>query len=150
MGEEVGYTGGCLCQGIQYKYTGKFEKMFNCHCGICRKATGAAFYTLVIAERSKFSITEAATMGTYQSSERIKRHFCTRCGCSFYDDPARFPDIVFLSASTLDKDPGCLSRLRYSPTTRLPGTSFMMTRWSLERGLMPNLERTLRQTNRNP
>ena len=106
MSEEVGFTGGCLCRGIQYKYIGKFEQMVNCHCGMCRKATGASFYTAMFAERSKFVITEAGTMGTYASSETIKRNFCTKCGSTFYDDTAMMPAIVFLSASTLDEDPG--------------------------------------------
>jgi hypothetical protein len=35
--------GSCLCGGIGYEITGELESPLNCHCSMCRKATGAAF-----------------------------------------------------------------------------------------------------------
>ncbi|KAF8060826.1 Mss4-like protein [Lyophyllum atratum] len=35
--------GSCLCCAIQFTATGEPLTFFVCHCGHCRKATGAAF-----------------------------------------------------------------------------------------------------------
>lgn len=35
--------GSCLCGGIGYEVHGKLWLPLNCHCSMCRKATGAAF-----------------------------------------------------------------------------------------------------------
>ena len=105
MCADVTYSGGCLCGGFKYIYTGEIFQPLNCHCNKCQKATGAALYTLVFIPRSRVTITEAATDTFYASSEGIQRHFCNRCGTSLYDEVTILPDMIFISASTLDEYP---------------------------------------------
>ena len=37
--------GSCLCGGIRYEIDAELKAVSNCHCGQCRKASGAAFGT---------------------------------------------------------------------------------------------------------
>ena len=105
MCAEVTYTGGCLCGGFKYTYTGKMFPLVNCHCGICKKATGAALYTVFVVPRSCVTITEATTDAFYESSEGCRRHFCNRCGTSLYDEINVIPDMLTMSVSTLAEYP---------------------------------------------
>jgi len=38
--------GSCLCNAVQFKVTGDFKRIVNCHCNLCRKMNGAAFFNL--------------------------------------------------------------------------------------------------------
>ena len=100
------FTGQCLCGGFRYEYQGDIKILVNCHCGMCRKATGASFYTLARVLKSRLTILEQSTDTKYQSSANVTRHFCSRCGCSLYDEGAAIPESLMMSAATLDQDPG--------------------------------------------
>ena len=41
------WTGGCLCGAVRYRATVDPIRVVNCHCGMCRRASGAAFLTHV-------------------------------------------------------------------------------------------------------
>ena len=41
------WTGGCLCGAVRYRATVGPIRAVNCHCGMCRRASGAAFLTHV-------------------------------------------------------------------------------------------------------
>lgn len=38
-------TGSCLCRAVKYEVIGEPVTIRVCHCGNCKKATGAAFMT---------------------------------------------------------------------------------------------------------
>ena len=42
---ETTLQGSCLCGAVQYEVTGEPERMYHCHCGRCRKASGAGHAT---------------------------------------------------------------------------------------------------------
>ena len=37
--------GSCLCRGVRFEITGPLIAPSNCHCSICRKQHGAAFWS---------------------------------------------------------------------------------------------------------
>lgn len=41
------WTGGCLCGAVRYRTTAEPIRAVNCHCGMCRRMSGAAFLTHV-------------------------------------------------------------------------------------------------------
>src|SRR5438094_273119 len=47
-------TGGCLCGAVRYEIEGKLRHITHCHCGMCRKAHGAAFATYASLARRRF------------------------------------------------------------------------------------------------
>ena len=105
MCADVTYKGRCLCGGFKYTYTGERFQLTNCHCGLCRKATGAALYTAFIISRTCVTIAEATTDTFFVSSEGVKRHFCNKCGTSLYDEVTALPDTLVVSVSTLEEYP---------------------------------------------
>ena len=41
------WTGGCLCGAVRFRATAEPTRAVSCHCGICRRHSGAAFLTFV-------------------------------------------------------------------------------------------------------
>ena len=98
--------GSCLCSGVRYEIDGPVADMTNCHCGMCRKAAGAAFVTSVTAQGADFRWTQGEELvETYKSSAELDRAFCRVCGSSLVVIEPKTAE-VFVSAGTLDDDPG--------------------------------------------
>ena len=108
--------GSCLCSGVHYEIDGPVKDMTHCHCGMCRKASGAAFATSVTAQGTDFRWTQGAELvETYKSSNELDRLFCRVCGSSLVVVEPKTGEF-FVAAGTLDEDPGIQM---YS---HLPGT----------------------------
>ncbi|MCZ6464445.1 MAG: GFA family protein [Proteobacteria bacterium] len=99
--------GSCLCGGIRYVIDGELGPIIHCHCGQCRKASGASFATNapVDADRFRF-VSGEELLGQFESSPGQFRCFCTRCGSPLIKRMAAKPDVVRLRLGTLDSDPG--------------------------------------------
>ncbi|HTY57111.1 MAG TPA: GFA family protein [Candidatus Binataceae bacterium] len=103
--------GSCLCAGVRYQIDGdtaaKLGPALNCHCSMCRKATGAAFRSRVSLPRRNFRWLAGEDLLTgYVSSPGTTRTFCKVCGStmvSLFDDD---PETLGLAMGTLDDDPG--------------------------------------------
>lgn len=99
--------GSCLCGGVRYEITGKLRSAVHCHCGQCRKASGASFTTnaTVAAEDFRFVAGEEL-VGEHESSPGRFRCFCTRCGSPLVKRDRETPGQLRLRLGTLDTDPG--------------------------------------------
>ncbi|HET6146484.1 MAG TPA: GFA family protein [Polyangia bacterium] len=103
----MGLHGSCLCGGIRYEIDGPLGRVVNCHCTMCRKATGAAFRTRAAVASADFHWRAGADLlARYRSSPGEERTFCRVCGATlvtlFRDRPAE----LGLALGTLDDDPG--------------------------------------------
>jgi hypothetical protein len=49
MADEV-LHGSCLCGAVRYRVRGPFMRFAHCHCSRCRKATGSAHSSNLVAE----------------------------------------------------------------------------------------------------
>jgi hypothetical protein len=97
--------GSCLCSAVHYEIDDSVEDMTNCHCGMCRKAHGAAYATFVTARADDFRYTRGEDLvETYASSSVLDRTFCRVCGSSLAVVEAKTGEI-FVAAGTLDDDP---------------------------------------------
>jgi hypothetical protein len=100
-------TGRCLCGGIRYAISGRIGPIILCHCGMCRKAQGAAFAANSAVRRSYFRLLAGAELVTsYESSPQKWRCFCRVCGSPIYSHRASVPDVVRIRLGLLDGDPG--------------------------------------------
>lgn len=94
-----GASGGCLCGAVRWQTAGPPTAVHHCHCGMCRRWTGAAFATLVWFPRSAVSWTGEPL--SFRSSPIAVRTHCAACGTALslaYD--AR--DDIALAAGSLD------------------------------------------------
>lgn len=100
-------VGSCLCGAVRYEIAGRLGPAVHCHCGQCRKASGASFATnaSVPVESFKF-VSGGERVGEFESSPGQFRCFCTRCGSPLIKRIAAKPGEVRLRLGTLDTDPG--------------------------------------------
>jgi hypothetical protein len=99
--------GSCLCGGVKYEIKGTIGRVVNCHCSMCRKATGAAFRTRAAVPKEAFSwLTGEELVSGYDSSPNETRTFCRVCGATLPTFFRDHPEQIGLSLGTLDGDPG--------------------------------------------
>jgi hypothetical protein len=103
----MGLHGSCLCGGVRYEIVGPLGKVVNCHCSMCRKATGAAFRTRAAVATADFHWRAGADLvARYPSSPGEERTFCRVCGATLVTLFGDRPDELGLALGTLDDDPG--------------------------------------------
>ena len=73
--------GRCLCGAVEFKFSTDALLAYQCHCSLCRKATGSAFTTTLIALESGFvwSCGEDK-VSSYSRESGYKIQFCSCCG----------------------------------------------------------------------
>ena len=99
-------SGSCLCGGVRYEIEGKIGPALNCHCSMCRKATGAAFRSRVAVPRKNFRWLQGQDLLTsYASSPGTIRTFCKVCGSTLVSLFADKSETLGLAMGTLDDDP---------------------------------------------
>ena len=93
-------TGSCLCGCVRFEVNGPLRGPDACHCVQCRKHSGH-FFASTNVPRSALAITGQENVSWYQSSEKVSRGFCARCGSSlFWDAPAM--DWIAVAMGTFD------------------------------------------------
>lgn len=94
------FAGGCLCGQVRYVARGEPLNVRACHCRLCQRASGAAFFA-----RAMFSLDAVAREGEtldYRSSPRLARMSCARCGTLVFCLPNDAPPRIAVNLVTLD------------------------------------------------
>jgi hypothetical protein len=81
-------TGRCFCGRIRFSASGA-PRVHFCHCGMCRRASGGPFATLVWLPED--AVLWQLRPKLRRSSAIAQRGFCARCGtplCLKYDESA--------------------------------------------------------------
>ncbi|WP_117195783.1 GFA family protein [Rhizobium terrae] len=80
------HKGSCLCDAVTFEIEGELAAPDACHCSRCRKHSGHYFASTDVP-RDRLTIHGTENLGWYQSSEKVRRGFCTTCGSSLFWDP---------------------------------------------------------------
>ncbi|MGX4642808.1 GFA family protein [Massilia sp. SYSU DXS3249] len=81
-----GSSGSCACGHIQYRIAGPALQVVACHCGMCRRMTGAPLSSYVVVKEEDFDLGPAdGGLASYAVTERTTRHFCRRCGTPVFN-----------------------------------------------------------------
>ncbi len=75
--------GSCLCGAVQFEAEPHERHSHACHCGMCRRWTGAAFVATPVPEAALRWQGEE-NIGVYRSSEWAERGWCARCGSTLF------------------------------------------------------------------
>lgn len=77
------HSGSCQCGGVSFTLTDPGPGI-ACHCGKCRKTTGAAFIvaTTVPGDSGAITLADGVTLDEFASSEYLTRRRCSRCGAT--------------------------------------------------------------------
>ncbi len=92
-------TGGCLCGACRYETDAAPVNIRACHCRMCQKAIGASFNARVLVPLDSMAIT--GPVGWYQSSDVLRRGFCTVCGTTLFSERAS-GNVIGLTMGSLD------------------------------------------------
>lgn len=98
------HTGGCLCGAVRYEVRGALRGVVNCHCTMCQRVHGS-FGAHSKAKKADITLTEAAGLKWYATSERARRGFCGDCSSTLFWEPVA-QDATGIVAGTLDRPTG--------------------------------------------
>jgi hypothetical protein len=73
-------SGKCECGAVRYRVADAFLYAANCHCSLCRAATGSAFKAFAGIEREKLEITDGRDSLLIFGEEDLNHTRCGVCG----------------------------------------------------------------------
>jgi hypothetical protein len=99
------YEGGCLCGAVRHRLDARPLAVNACHCGDCKKLSGASHILMVLAPREAF-VHAQGEVSCYRkradSGREIDIVRCVTCGTRLWHEPLSSPHLVFIAAGTLD------------------------------------------------
>ena len=100
---------------------GDLELALNCHCSMCRKATGAAFRSRAHVSTDAFRWVQGEELlSRYESSPGHIRTFCRVCGSTLVTIFPDLPEELGLAMGTLDDDPGLRPQFHVYVASKAP------------------------------
>ncbi|MGE4612593.1 MAG: GFA family protein [Paracoccaceae bacterium] len=94
------HKGSCHCGAVSFEIKGDLSAPDACHCSICRKTSGH-FYAATDVKRHAIAISGAESLKWYDSSEKVRRGFCSTCGSPMFFDPPHM-DWIAVSMGAFD------------------------------------------------
>jgi hypothetical protein len=80
------HHGSCLCGAVTFEVAADLPPPDACHCTQCRKQSGHIFVSTDVP-KSSLSVAGSDKVSWFQSSENIRRGFCSLCGSSLFWEP---------------------------------------------------------------
>jgi len=80
------HKGSCLCGAVTFEVSGSLPPPDGCHCTKCRKWSGH-FSVGTDVPRDALTIHGVEHLTWFESSEKVRRGFCSTCGASLFFDP---------------------------------------------------------------
>ena len=80
------HKGSCLCGAVSYEIAGELPPPNACHCSQCRKQSGH-FWASTDVLRDTLTVHGGDKVTWFQSSEKVRRGFCSTCGSVLFWDP---------------------------------------------------------------
>lgn len=96
--------GECLCGEIKFEIEGKLPNFYQCHCSLCRKATGSTSNTATFVKADSFHwVSGQAKISTFQKPTGYRNDFCSGCG-SLVPNKLRDTDLMWVPAGLLNDE----------------------------------------------
>ncbi len=106
------HTGQCYCGSVTIEATGAPVDMGYCHCGACRKYSGAPVNAFTLWKPDNVRVTKGQEfLGKFKSSEMSERCYCSKCGGNVFVEHA--------TLGLIDIPAGVLPTLAFKPTVHL-------------------------------
>jgi hypothetical protein len=95
--------GSCLCGGVEFEVRDAPRRLYQCHCSLCRKESGAASNAAFIV-CSDHLVWHAGQelISSYIKPSGFRSDFCNRCG-SPVPHPLRSTSYVWVPAGLLEE-----------------------------------------------
>ena len=73
--------GECLCGSVKFEIDGEIRNLYQCHCSLCRKATGTAANAATFVQGKSFRwVSGQSEIRCYQKPSGFRSDFCSVCG----------------------------------------------------------------------
>ena len=113
--------GGCFCGSIRYEFPEGEHTIVNCHCGMCRKTSGAPYVSWIVVPESEFRYTQGAP-ARLESSKAGSRFFCSKCGTPVACMSTDHTGIVDVTVGSLDQPADYVPTVNIFEDSKLPWT----------------------------
>lgn len=73
--------GKCLCGEVEFAVSGDLPNIYQCHCSLCRKATGSISNSALIVSSEHFQwVRGHERITSYVKETGYRTDFCSKCG----------------------------------------------------------------------
>lgn len=94
--------GSCLCGNIEFKISDISNKIYQCHCSLCRKQGGSASNTGTVVPLKQLEwIKGEDFIKTWTKPTGFRSSFCSNCG-ALVPNPLRNFDYYWVPVGSLD------------------------------------------------
>lgn len=74
-------SGKCLCGEVSFKLKDNVPNLYQCHCSLCRKATGAEANAATLVNKANLVwVSGEKNIKSYEDSTGFRSNFCDKCG----------------------------------------------------------------------
>ncbi len=95
--------GECLCGNVKFEISEKVRNFYQCHCSLCRKATGASANTATFVQGEAFRwMSGERDIKSYKKPSGYRSDFCSVCG-SLVPNSLRDSGMVWVPAGLLNE-----------------------------------------------
>ena len=102
MTQPLPARGSCYCGAVSIIVPSPLRRPVNCHCGECRRLSGAAFTTWITAPRDEVVVHNAEGLSTFAPTSNLQRSFCKTCGSHVFTADARLPKVYGFPAGLFE------------------------------------------------
>ena len=129
----------CYCGAVSLRPTAPPASVVNCHCGQCRRLSGAAFTTWASFNKTALPTTGEEPLSSFEVTANVTRHFCRVCGSHVFTADRRLPAILGVPAGALEGEPVAAPSAHYFVDDRAPWHSISddLPRFGGESGTEP-------------
>ncbi len=96
------YRGGCRCEAVRITVSGEPDTIVYCHCGDCRKSSGAPV-SLFVAYRWERVNLVSGKPKIFESAPGVRRSFCGDCGTPLFYEDERLLGEVYVAIGVFDE-----------------------------------------------
>lgn len=73
--------GECLCGAVKFEIKGDVPNLYQCHCSLCRRATGSSANAATFVEQENFRwMSGQDKISSFQKPTGYRSDFCSVCG----------------------------------------------------------------------
>ncbi|MBI5461319.1 MAG: GFA family protein [Gammaproteobacteria bacterium] len=96
--------GGCACGAVRYSVSAEPGFSFHCQCRQCQRASGTGHASLLVVPKDAMSIEGEVKYfaQTADDGATISRGFCPNCGSPVLGKSTGFPEVLLITAASLD------------------------------------------------
>lgn len=99
-------TGTCLCRKVKFEIEGGIIDASQCHCSICRKATGSAFGAYGGVQIDNLKWTQGKDqLNEFNVTDVLKKYFCKNCGSTLASHHQSWPEFIYISLGCVEGNP---------------------------------------------